>query len=96
MEHIYNPINLEWPESVSYQIGHIIWAQDKMINDGKAKIEKCIESCTNGCHVSGCLNMINSFSKIVKRIQPQNYIEIKVDLLQKSVKKSQELINNLL
>ena len=93
MENIYNPVNLDYTDAISYSIAIHAIINGKIIHSGIAKIEKCIESCTNGAHLDGCINMVESFTRIVKKISPNNYYDIKLNLIEKIVNKSKELIN---
>jgi len=67
------------------------------ITVGSQKIIKCIESCKNADHIYGCLNMINSYYKIIKLsddiVYTQSYF-IKIFLLEQLSKKANELLSD--
>jgi hypothetical protein len=69
--------------------------KDLVLPPGGKKIIACIESCKDGNHIIGCLNMIKSYGKIVDRDARPLYYNVKIYLLEQVVKKSKELLISL-
>ena len=63
-----------------------------MNSPGYDKIVKCIESSTDGNHINACINMVISYGKILKRDTPSKYLQVKIELLERIVKKSNSVL----